>query len=599
RIVEAGAKTAEEPQAQAEELPAAEQPEEAETEEKAPKRRKKERTPDLHVVEPPEQEPELNVEETYKKYAKSIRPSRSRMSAILLLTLAAILWTAINQFGWSSSALFASNKLASKILLGMMILCAILSADVLKDGIRSIAKLRFTLNSLIVLAFLVAAIDAAICTDDVQIPFCAVVCLELYFAVWGRTLRNVSIRRSLRPLIKNEGKVSGAMLLSGAWENGTVIAGGEGREADHVRGVLGTNLAERRMGIYAPIIAVLSLVLALVVKFKTGHSITWAWSTMMVGALPLGGFISFHRPFALLSARLMKEGAAISGWEGAKNFSDAGAVILRDDDVFPAGSVTLGGMKVYGSFSVGEAVGYAAAVVEASESGLVPLFRELRSSNNGRMFPVSQFRRYEGGGYGAEIGGDVVLIGSLRFMQLMGVYMHEGTKVKNAVYLSVNGDMSAVFALNYAPSAKVRRALRQVADANGIQPLFATRDFLITPQLVEERYKVPSDALEFPNVDERNRLANLPGDQPCVQSAVMTKPNFAALSDAVTGARLLRLVTSASTTVNLIGGAISLALMFLLTYLGAHGTITAMNMLLFSLVWALPSLILTGWVSRY
>ena len=91
----------------------------------------------------------------------------------------------------------------------------------------------------------------------------------------------------------------------------------------------------------------------------------------------------------------------------------------------------------------------------------------VHSYTHGTDYTVVMRREYLGSG-------DVVLLGSLRFMQLMGVYMHEGTKVKIAVYLSINGEMCAVFALNYAPSGKVRRGLRQIVGAGGLTPVFAT-----------------------------------------------------------------------------------------------------------------------------
>ncbi|MEA4964947.1 MAG: hypothetical protein VB055_03860 [Oscillospiraceae bacterium] len=562
--------------------------------EETPRRRR-----NIRVVEHRE-EPVPDAAETFQKYARGIRPARSKMTAVLLLTLAAIFWTAANQFGFLTAEVFAGNRLASKILLGMMALCALLSLDAVREGVRGIFSFRFTLNSLIVLTFLVAGVDAALCGDDTPIPFCAVVCLEFLFAAWGSTLQKVGVRRALKPLQKLEQPPAAAIRVDGVWEGGSLIAAGPGSVEEHVRGVLSPNLTDRWMRVYAPIAALCSLALAFVVKVRTGNSLTWAWSSMMIGALPVAGFISYYRPFAILSGKLLKQGAAVGGWTGAKRLGAAKGVMLRDGDVFPADHVTLNGMKVYGSYSVGQTVGYAAAVVEASGSGLAPLFQELRDSNNGRHFGVSQLRRYEGGGYGAEIGGDVVLLGSLRFMQLMGVYMHEGTKVRNAVYLSVGGEMCGVFALNYAPSGKVRKSLRQIVDANGLTPVFATRDFLITPVLVEERYKVPNGSLRFPTAEERSRLCQLPeGAASAEQGAVLTKEGVGAYADAVVGARILRLVTGVSTAINVAGGVIGLLLMFFLTYLGAQSAVTAMNMLLFALVWALPSLILTNWAGRY
>jgi len=455
-------------------------------------------------------------------------------------------------------------------------------------------------ESMMTLIFLVTAIDAILCGNEQPIPFCAVVCVQFCFAAWGKLLQRIGIRRALKPILKQEGKYRCVSVVEDAWEGGKLAASVEdGSEEEHVRGLLKNNVVESRMRIYAPVAIVLTLVLAFLVRFKTGNSLTWSWSSMMIGALPVACFISFYRPFAILSARLMKQGAAVSGWTGAERLSGAQGIALQDEDIFPAGSVKINGMKVYGSYSIGQSVGYAAAVVEASGSGLTPLFRDLRSSNNGRFFTVSQFRRYDGGGFGAEIGGDVVLMGSLRFMQLMGVYMHEGTKVRNAIYLSVNGEMCAVFSLNYGAYAKVRRGLRQIVAAAGLMPVFATRDVLITPLMVEERLKVANDTLEYPGAEERYRLSRLPGNYPAAQSAVLLKGGLGAYADAVIGGRLLRTVTTVSSIINLAGGFVGIALMFLLTWLGAIAAVTAMNMLLFALVWALPTVVLTSWLGRY
>lgn len=177
---------------------------------------------------------------------------------------------------------------------------------------------------------------------------------------------------------------------------------------------------------------------------------------MLLAAFPSGLFLSFARTFQRQSARLYRYGAAISGWSGARVLSGECAVTITDQDLFPAGSVTLNGMKIYSDRSVSQIIGFASAVVQTAGSGLVPLFDEMMHSQNGRHYRVDTFRRYEGGGLGAEIQGDVILMGSIGFMKLMKVRMPEGTRLKQAVYLSVNGDLAAVFALNYAPAAGIR-----------------------------------------------------------------------------------------------------------------------------------------------
>ena len=142
---------------------------------------------------------------------------------------------------------------------------------------------------------------------------------------------------------------------------------------------------------------------------------------------------------------------------------------------------------------------YAAAVVETAGSGLVPLFREILKSQNGRHYTVDTFRRYEGGGLGAEIGGDVILMGSLGFMKLMRVRMSEGTRLRQAVYMAINGELAVVFALNYAPAPQVKADLLCISRLKGLLPVLATRDFMITPQFLKQRYKLLSRPDRIPD----------------------------------------------------------------------------------------------------
>ncbi len=138
-------------------------------------------------------------------------------------------------------------------------------------------------------------------------------------------------------------------------------------------------------------------------------------------------------------------------------------------------------------------------------------------------------------GPGAEIRGDVILMGSLGFMKLMRVHMPEGARVKQAVYLSVNGELVAVFALSYAPATNVKASLQAISHCAGLTPILATRDFMITPQFLKHRYKLSPDRIEFPTVEERARLSSPDAIQEPKQGALLSRPSFACFSMAVAG----------------------------------------------------------------
>lgn len=72
----------------------------------------------------------------------------------------------------------------------------------------------------------------------------------------------------------------------------------------------------------------------------------------------------------------------MAGFSGADAIRRSNCVILTDGDLFPPGTVTLGGLKVFGEES-GKVISYAATMAHASESGLSRLFDNLLASDGG------------------------------------------------------------------------------------------------------------------------------------------------------------------------------------------------------------------------
>ena len=335
----------------------------------------------------------------------------------------------------------------------------------------------------------------------------------------------------------------------------------------------------------------LTLVLAVLSALRPGGDFLWAWTAMLLAGFPVGALIAYPKPFSMFARRLSRSGAAVAGWQGARNLGGECAVAIEDADLFPPENVTLNGMKIYSDRYVPQIIGYAAAVVETAGSGLVPLFQQIRKNQNGRHYTVDTFRRYEGGGLGATIRGDVVLMGSIAFMKLMRVRVPEGTRLKQAVYLSVNGELTAVFALNYAPAESVRAGLSAVLRAGSLVPVLATRDFMITPQFLKQRYKIPPEHIEFPIVEERAALSEPGAVRAGKQGALMARSSFASFAGSVVAARGLRGTAIIAMIVALAGSVLGTALMFFLTFLGSSFSASCWNLFLYTVLWLLPGLL--------
>lgn len=478
----------------------------------------------------------------------------------------------------------------SAAMLGLLLLQAVCSYDVCLSGVIALLRFRFDQYSMLFLALCVVVADAFFAVAEGRTPFCTVASILLLLALWGRDLLYDARRRSLRA-ISNMDEPVAAIREEKAWHGYDCIFRAPGDAEQFAVQLEMPDAGSRIMRVWAPVMTAVTLALSVLTSLRTGEHFLWAWSAMLLASFPAGILIAYAKPFSALARRLYRAGAAIAGWQGARILSGEAGLIVEDADLFPPQNVTQGGMKLYGSRPAPMVIGYANAVVQTAGSGLVPLFEQMMHDQNGRRYTVDTFRRYEGGGLGATIRGDVVLMGSIAFMKLMRVRVPEGTRLKQAVYLSVNGELTAVFALNYAPAEPVRAGLSAVLRAGSLVPVLATRDFMITPQFLKLRYKIPPEHIEFPIVEERARLSSQEIPRTGPQGALMARSSFASFAGSVVSARTLRGAAIIAMIVALAGSVLGTALMFFLTFLGSSFSASCWNLFLYTVLWLIPGLL--------
>ena len=478
----------------------------------------------------------------------------------------------------------------SAAMLGLLLLQAVCSYDVCLSGVIALLRFRFDQYSMLFLALCAVVADAFFAVAEGRTPFCTVASILLLLALWGRDLLYDARRRSLRA-ISNMDEPVAAIREEKAWHGYDCIFRAPGDAEQFAVQLEMPDAGSRIMRVWAPVMTAVTLALSVLTALRTGEHFLWAWSAMLLASFPAGILIAYAKPFSALARRLYRAGAAIAGWQGARILSGEAGLIVEDADLFPPQNVTQGGMKLYGSRPAPMVIGYANAVVQTASSGLVPLFEQMMHDQNGRRYTVDTFRRYEGGGLGATIRGDVVLMGSIAFMKLMRVRVPEGTRLKQAVYLSVNGELTAVFALNYAPAESVRAGLSAVLRAGSLVPVLATRDFMITPQFLKLRYKIPPEHIEFPIVEERARLSSQEIPRTGPQGALMARSSFASFAGSVVSARTLRGAAIIAMIVALAGSVLGTALMFFLTFLGSSFSASCWNLFLYTVLWLIPGLL--------
>jgi hypothetical protein len=373
--------------------------------------------------------------------------------------------------------------------------------------------------------------------------------------------------------------------------------------------------AARWQPILTPLYLALATVLALVAALS-GHQMNrflWLWSALLSATVPLSLPLSGTLPLSLLCRRLHKSGCAVAGWRGARAITAARRVVVTDEDLFPAGvlslhgkeknepsaalgTVELNGLKVYDQ-EIGEALAYAEALCRAAGSQLTPLLLQLMDGQVSFRYDAHDLHYYEDGGIDCTVRGATVAMGSAYFMKKRRIALPRDLKMETGVFMTVDGRLAAIFAVKYLPSRNVEWALRALR-RNRVTPVLATRGVNITPNLLKRKFRLNARPI-YPGVATRLALADLtaqPGETP---NALIYRDGLLPMAETVIGSQRMCQAVRWSTILSWIGGLCGLVLSYYLTTAGDFAALSPLYMLAFLVLLLLPTLLLSGLVKYY
>ncbi len=476
-----------------------------------------------------------------------------------------------------------------------MLLSALLGCHLMMDSIGDLFKGRFTVNTLLTLTFLACCADAVLCLKELRVPCCAAFSLEMSMALWARYHRR-NTEMAQMDTMRKAVRLHGIVKTEDYYEGKPGILRTEGEVEDFMEVYSKSSAPEKVQSVYA----FLSLLACAGISVFAGmnHGISMALqilSASLLVAVPASFFVAVTRPAAILEQRLHMVGTVLCGWKGVKGLCGKAAFPLEDQDLFPQGSTKLNGVKFYGDRSPDDVVSYTTALITAAGGCLVPVFRQLLASRNGQEYSVENFQNYGGGGIGGEVCGEPVLLGSLNFLQDMGVEIPEGTMVNQAVYAAVDGQLCAVYAISYARMRSAAAGIVTLCGYRKVTPLMLCRDFMLTESFLRAKFEVKTKRIVFPTREVQRQLKAIRPDAEDEVLALTTREELVSAAYAVTGARALRTATKLGVAIHLVGGVLGILIMAALAVLGNTELLTPSNILLYQLVWAVPGLLVTEW----
>ena len=476
-----------------------------------------------------------------------------------------------------------------------MLLGALLGSYQMLEGLADLFRGKFTANTLLTCTFFACCADAYFCLQELRVPLCAAFTLEVMMSLWG-TYHRRTTEMGMMDTMRKASRLHSVVKCADYYEGDSAILRGEGQVEDFMDTYNRTSGPEKAQNIYAFIALLASIAVAVAAGIL--HSISLGvqiFSTTLLVAMPASFFIALTRPMAILERRLHSVGTVLCGWNGVVGLSGKCLYPLNDADLFPVGSVKMNGVKFYGDRSPETIIAYAASLMRVNGGNLAPIFEQLLSNRNGIRYTAENVQFYGNGGSGGEINGEPVLMGTMDFLKDMGVEIPDGTMVKQAVYVSVDGDLSGLFAITYNRSRHSAAGMATLCSSRRIRPVIIAKDFVMTAPFLKEMFGLRPKRTAFPTRAESLALEEIQASPDAPALALTTQEGLSSVAYAITGSRALRTACRLGVTVHLIGGILGILIMAALAVLGAATLLTPVHILLYQLVWMIPGVVVTFW----
>ncbi len=476
-----------------------------------------------------------------------------------------------------------------------MLVSALLGCYQMLEGITDLVHKKFSLNTLLVFTFLLCAIDGILCLQQLRVPCCAAFSLQVTMSLWN-TYQKRTARMGQLDTMRKATHLDSLGIVEGYTETHDGILRGEGQVEDFMETLDDSPRQEKTVSVYALVALCISVATGIVAGVLHGFSVgIQVAAVTSLAAMPASVFLIFSRPMAILQSKLGRLGAVLCGWQGVEGLNGKRFFPLSHEDLFPAGTVKLNGVKFFGERQPDDVIAYAAAVISANGGSLEPLFSGLLDSRNGMHYDVVNFNLYDNGGIGGEVNGEPVLVGSLSFLKDMGVDVPEGLRISQAVCVAVDGDLCGLFAVAYERERAARAGLATLCGYRGLRPVIVSDDFMLTESFICSQFDVNTKRLRFPEIEDRQLMRRQELEAGTQAMALITSQGLAPFAYAVTGARSLKSAVTAGMVIHMVGGILGMVMMLVLAVLGATEYLTPASMFLYELLWMVPGLLVTEW----
>lgn len=350
----------------------------------------------------------------------------------------------------------------------------------------------------------------------------------------------------------------------------------------------------------APITTVAALLIALlygIVKLNFADAVNTA-ALITALAVPVSTLLAVNLPVRKLCKTLTGYGAMLAGYPSIKQFCDSTAMMIDANELFPADTIDLEGIKTFEDYNVDESLLCGIAILKEAQNPIANAFDSVITDTKETLPEVESVLYEDELGLVGWINGERILVGSRNLMEKYSVetpspdyeerYAAKGSQVN---YLSRAGRLVAMIVTRYHADPELKNEMQR-AESNGISFLIRTTDYNVTDDLVAKQYNLFYRSIKVLPTGLGNVLKEAQSaTEESSRSYLITHGKAAALARAVSGSVRIKSNISLAIVIQLIAIVLGILIAATLSLYAEVGVMGSLEVLIYALFWAAAAII--------
>ena len=499
------------------------------------------------------------------------------------------------------------------------------SFSVVTSGLKNIFMKKADCDSLVSLSLIISTIAAAISTGNTDLIQNGNIYIFTPVAIAGFMINTIGkhliVNRAINnfdalisdkekhALIYIDDETKAQQLTKGIINDYPILAASKKTNfaADFLKYTYSSDISDRFCKTAVPAITIFSLLMTVVSTLFYHNTldtfnpsfVAYAFSLFISAGACFGIPIIVNLPLSSAATDSEENESIILGYQSIDDFYDTNSIIINASQLFPENSIKLSTIKIFSDTKIDDAIIAAASLAHCSGSIFFNMFNKIIDGDLSLLEHVENYSYEDSMGLCGWINNKRILFGN---RQLMINHNIEGMPPKSkekdiigrgkiAVYLSVSGNLAAMYVIKLKADPTIVRYLHSFTNDN-ISLIVKSIDSIASVTRISRMFNIPEDMLKIIPAEYHDYCTKITSPVPKISASVICSGTLSSFAKAISNIKSIH--QSALTgiilqsTAVIIGIFITLAFLFL----GAISDVTPLMLLFYNTVWTFITIII-------